>query len=108
MSVRTINDLFSAFASELEGLTLSAGRGELAAQIRELPVLDRCRCGQSNCAHFYTAPKPTGAYGPGHTNLMLPASRGLIVLDLVDGIIVAVEILDRPDVKGSLDAYISK
>jgi hypothetical protein len=108
MSMRTINDLFPAFAFELEGLSLSAGRGELAAQIRGLPVLDRCRCGQEDCAHFYTAPKPVGTYGPGHTNVVLPASRGLVVLDLVDGMIVAVEILDRPDVKGVLDAYISK
>lgn len=39
---------------------------------------------------------------------MLPASRGLIVLDLVDGMIVAVEILDRPYVKVLLDEYILK
>lgn len=106
MSTASINELFPAFAAELEALTDSAGRQDLTEQIRRLPVLDRCRCGERNCAHFYTAPKPAGAYGPGHSNLMLPAARGLIVLDIVDRAIVAVEVLDRPDVKRILDEYL--
>ena len=58
MSTTTIQNLLPAFASELEGLVRTAGRSELAEQIRELPILDRCRCGEGNCAHFYTAAKP--------------------------------------------------
>jgi hypothetical protein len=56
---------------------------------------------------FLTAPPPNGPYGAGHTNVMLPASSGLIVLDVIDDRIVAVEVLDRPDVKPLLDAYLS-
>jgi hypothetical protein len=36
---------------------------------------------------------------------MLPTERGLVVLDLVSGSIVAVEVLDRP-VKAPLDLYL--
>jgi hypothetical protein len=105
MLVRTIQDLLPAFAVELESLTLSVGRGDLVTQIRSLPVLERCTCGERNCAHFYTEPRPLGPYGAGHTNLMLPTDRGLIVYDLVDDRIVAVEVLDRPEVTAVLDGY---
>ena len=105
MNVRTVDDLFPAFAAELENLTLSAGRSDLVQQIRSLPVLERCTCGERNCAHFYTAPRPLGSYGAGHTNVMLPSDRGLIVYDVIDDRIVAVEVLDRPDVKAVLDRY---
>jgi hypothetical protein len=103
--VRTIQDLLPAFAAELESLTLSAGRSDLIKQIRSLPVLERCTCGQHNCAHFYTEPKPVGPYGAGHTNVMLPSDRGLIIYELVGDRIVAVEVLGRPDVKAVLDGY---
>ena len=105
MHVRMLQDLLPAFAAELESLTLAAGRGDLVAQIRSLPVLERCDCGQDDCAHFYTEPRPRGSYGAGHSNLMLPSDRGLIVYDLIDDRIVAVEVLDRPDVKTVLDRY---
>jgi hypothetical protein len=36
---------------------------------------------------------------------MLPAERGLVVLDIVAGAITAIEVLDRPDVKGPIDEY---
>lgn len=106
MTVQTINEIFSAFAAELESLTKEAGRADLVGQIRDLPVLARCDCGQRNCAHFYTAPKPTGSYGPGHVNVVLPAARGLIVYDVVNGSIAAIEVLDRSDVKEALDRYV--
>ena len=108
MTISTIAELFPTFLTELEALLTREGRVDLAQHIGRLAVLDRCRCGESNCAHFYTAPKPVGSYGPGHENLMLPVERGLVVLDLVDGTIVGVEVLDRPDVKAPLDRYLPR
>lgn len=103
---RTVREVFPAFAIELADLCRRAGRPELGEQIPNLPVVARCTCGQSNCAHFYTAPPPLGSYGTGHRNLVLPATRGLIVLDLVDEEVVAVEVLDRQDVKLALDTQL--
>jgi hypothetical protein len=103
---RTIREVFPAFVVELVDLCRRAGRPELGEQIPELSVVARCTCGQNNCAHFYTVPPPLDSYPPGHRNLVLPAKRGLIVLDLVDEQVVAVEVLDRHDVKQALDAHL--
>src|SRR5262245_13497833 len=74
---RTVHEMFPGFALELEQLSREGGRPEVASQIGALPVVARCTCGQGNCAHFYTAPPPDGAYGEGHSNLLLPSKRGL-------------------------------
>ena len=102
-STGTVRHVFPEFWQELASLVAKSERSELAEQVPDLPLVDRCRCGQANCAHFYTAPRPSGAYGDGHSTVLLGATRGLIVLDVVDEIIVGVEVLDRPDVKRRLD-----
>jgi hypothetical protein len=106
LAIPKVADIFPTFLAELEILLVSMGRSDLSDQLGRLPVVDRCRCGEENCAHFYTAPKPVGSYGPGHENLMLPVEQGLVVLDLVNEAIVGIEILDRPDVKVPLDRYL--
>jgi hypothetical protein len=101
--MRTLGELLPKFSVELQDLTSSAGRPDLALRIPTLPIVGRCTCGDSNCAHFYTAARPPGAYVR-HSNLLLPSDAGLVVLDVLDGAIVAVEVLNRPDVKRLLDA----
>ncbi|MFO0587076.1 MAG: hypothetical protein U0441_06050 [Polyangiaceae bacterium] len=101
--VQTIRSVFPAFSRELTELLAASERPDLAPRIADLPVVDRCRCGDPDCAHFYTAPRPKGAYGEGHFNLRLGAATGFIVLDVVEDRIVAVEVLHRPDVKRALD-----
>jgi hypothetical protein len=102
----SVSEILPAFCTELQDLLISIRRPELADQLPALPIVARCTCGQSNCAHFYTAPPPTGSYGSGHTNLMLPVDRGLVALDLMHSAIVAVEVLDRSDVKAVLDTIL--
>jgi hypothetical protein len=101
---RTVQDMSPPFAAELADLCRRKGLVDLADQIGALPVVARCSCGLASCAHFYTAPPPSGSYGPGLTNVILPADRGLILLDIMNGRIVAIDVLDRPDVKRALDA----
>lgn len=103
----SVRDAFPQFVVELVTLVEASSRPELAEQIPTLEVVDRCRCGDRNCAHFYTAPRPAGAYPEGHANVLLGARRGLIVLDVVGTRVVAVEVLDRPDVKKRLDAALA-
>jgi hypothetical protein len=104
--MKKIEELFPDFSSELRDLVREAGRTDLAEQIGTLPVVARCSCGQNNCAHFYTATPPSGAYPPGHKSVPLPARSGLIVLDLLNDRVVAIEVLDRPDVKKILDGFL--
>lgn len=101
----SIETVFPDFAQEIEALLDASGHSALASQVRSLPIVDRCQCGEEDCAHFYTSPRPEGAYGPGHSNLVVDTSSGLVVLDVVGGAIVAIEVLDRPDVKELLDRY---
>ena len=94
-----------AFAAELEKSLRDQGRADLASQVAELPLVDRCRCGDDFCASFYTAAKPAGAYGPGHSNLTVDCD-GIVVLDLVDDKIRHVEVIHRPDVQRALFAVL--
>ncbi len=104
-SATTIAELFPAFSRELEEMLDNMGRSDLVEKIPDLPIVARCKCAQNNCAHFYTAPPPAGQYPSGHFNILLPAKKGLIVLDLIDNDVVAIEVLDRADVKIILDAF---
>jgi hypothetical protein len=103
---RTIGELFPAFEKELAASITAQGRKDLAEDIGSLAVLDRCRCGETWCAHFYTAPRPEGAYGPGLVSMHLEALEGTIVLDVVDDRIMGIEVLDRADLKAVLDEYL--
>ena len=95
----TLTNALPAFAEELECYLRNQGHADLAAQISTLPLVDRCRCGDDFCATFYTAARPAGAYGPGHSNLEVESGDGMIILDLVDGGIRCIEVLFRPDVQ---------
>jgi hypothetical protein len=48
-------------------------------------------------------PKPDGAYGPGHRNVVLAPDEGMIILDVVAEEIACVEVLDRNDIRQKLD-----
>jgi hypothetical protein len=92
------------FAQELQRL-LQTQKPELAVQVPILKIVEGCGCGDDFCASFYTQPKPNGAYGPGHDTLLLDTEApGMLILDVVDGVISFVEVLYRPDVRQKLVA----
>ena len=91
-----LGNVLPDLATELEHLLVADGELELAGQVRSLALVDRCRCDE-NCATFYCVPRPKGAWGPGHRNILLDVEEGLTVLDVLDEKIVCVEILDRDE-----------
>jgi hypothetical protein len=95
-------EMLPEFARELEQLLEMKHKGELAAQVSSLIVVDRCRCGDDFCSSFYTRPKPEGAYGPDHECFDLDAATGMIILDVVSGVIAHVEVLNREDIRKQL------
>jgi hypothetical protein len=102
---RLLETTLPAFARELRRLLEQEDRHDLAGQIADLRLVDRCRCGEYFCATFYTVPKPRGAWGPDHETIVLEsAESGMINIDLVAGRIVEVEVLDRDDVRAALDS----
>ena len=101
-----LNDTLPEFALELERLLTRAGAPELAAQVSGLVIVDRCRCEDGFCSSFYTQPKPQGSYGPGHNCIDLDADEGMVLLDVVEGTIAHVEILNRNDIRTKLTAQV--
>jgi len=97
-----LNEILPALAIELEQLLKKQGEAELAAQVSQLAVVDRCRCGDDFCSSFYTQPKPEGHYGSSHRCFDLDADEGVLLVDVVAEKIAHVEVLNRADVRRDL------
>ena len=97
-----VMDVLPDVAAELERLIREADETALAAQIPSLRLVDRCRCGDDFCAMFYATKPPAGAWGAGHRNVALQPHHGILVLDVVNERITAVEILFRADIRDQL------
>jgi len=103
-----LSDTLPEFAAELQELLNEAGEPELAAQVLGLRICDLCGCGDDICSTFYTKPRPQGAFGPGLRNVrLIPDDGALLILDIVDGEIACVEVLDRPEVRRKLDEVLT-
>lgn len=92
------------FAEEIAALLRGADEPALADQVPALRVVGRCRCGDDFCASFYTAAPPAGAYGPGHRNVALDPTTGMVILDVVDDRIMQVEVLYNDQFRMTLHA----
>lgn len=99
-------DCLPEFSDELQSLLREGGRPDIAEQIGQMQLVDRCRRGDDFCATFYTGPRPEGSYGPNHENVELPAREGMIILDLVDGSVQAVEVLYRDEIRSRLQTLL--
>jgi hypothetical protein len=95
-------EMFPALSVELQQLLAERGESGPAAQVPELNVIERCRCGDDFCGMFYVLPKPAGAYGPGLRNVSLEPERGMLILDVVNDKIAAVEVLYREEIRQRL------
>jgi len=95
-------DVLPEFATELKSLLKDSNRCELAEQVDDLTIVDRCRCEDSFCASFYTQPKPEGTYGHPHATIPLEPKDVMLLVDTADGRIVHVEILHRDAIRDAL------
>jgi hypothetical protein len=98
------HDIAPQFADEIATLLREAEEPTLAEQVPALRVVARCRCGDDFCGSFYTAPPPGGAYGPGHRNVEVDPTDGMVILDVVDDRIMQVEVLYNDEFRRVLHA----
>jgi len=96
-------DALPQLSHEMSRLLDEAGESQLSTQLEGLSIVDRCRCGDSFCSSFYTAPKPVGKYGSGHRCISLEPIDGMIILDVVNEKVVHVEVLYRDEIREKLD-----
>jgi len=85
-------------------MLVEEGEPALSAQVADLHIVGRCRCGDNFCATFYTAPRPVGSYGPGHRTIALTPAFGYLNVDVVGADIVQIEVLYRYDLKAEIHA----
>lgn len=84
-------------AAELEAGLRGAGRPDLAEQVPGLRITAPCACEVEGCASFYTGTPMKRWFRRGKQ-----VAVGALVVDTIDGEIVFVEVLERPDVRGRL------
>jgi len=85
------------FARELEEGLREAGRPELAGQVASLRIRELCACEVEGCGSFYTGLPMKRWFRRGKQ-----VAVGDLVVDTIDGEIVYVEVLGRPDVRAAL------
>lgn len=95
-----VRDAFPDLVAELIPLLEVAGETELALRVRDVRLVAMCGCGDGFCQSIRTEDHPEGQpYGEGHRNVSLLPDEGMLVLDVVDGRIVYIEVLDRPPMR---------
>jgi hypothetical protein len=89
-------------ANELKEQLAQQGETALAAQIDGLRIKSRCGCNDDFCASFYTRDIPGRPSDAGDHHCVVVNTDGLIILDVLDGTIRFIEVIDRPDVRAKL------
>lgn len=98
-----LSDFLPDFACELEYLLLKENKPELACQVENMQLdVARCVCGEDFCAMICRGLRPPKGWGAGQTTMVLAPEKGNILLDVIDGDIVAVEVFFRKDVQEKL------
>jgi hypothetical protein len=97
-----VRDRLPALAAELDRLLRQRGRPDLAEQVASLRIIALCTCEVEGCGSFYTARPMKRWFRRGRQ-----VSVDDVVVDTIDGEIVFVEVLGRPDVRAALQSSAS-
>lgn len=89
-----LGQLLPAFAAELESALLRDQETTLAEQIINLPIKGPCRCGDNSCSGFFTAQRPQTLWRTGRKVVTPAMSQGLVILEISDGMIMFVGVLE--------------
>jgi hypothetical protein len=92
-----VRDVLPGFAAELERSLGELGRPDLAEQVPSLRIRAVCPCEVEGCGSFSTALPMKRWFRRGK---QVPV--GDLVVDTIDGEIVFIEVLGRPDVRDAL------
>lgn len=94
-------DALPEFAAELAALLRKAGYDNLAAEVPFITITSRCPCGDSFCATMYVHSRQIERVED-MNGVDLDTEKGMVVLDVVEGRITCIEVLNRDDVRCSL------
>ena len=100
----TLGEFSSTLASQLSSALRLEGEFLLADVVAFLPIVRRC-CNDEHCAGFYTSDAASQEIAARSTRIILGGVPGLSSVFAIDGSIVMIELLNRPDVRETLDEY---
>jgi len=92
-----VRDVLPGLADELERSLKELGRPELAGQVGSLRIRAVCPCEVEGCGSFYTALPMKRWFRRGKE-----VAAGDLFVNTIDGDIVFVEVLGRPDIHATL------
>jgi hypothetical protein len=95
-----VTGVVPALAAELERGLRERGRPELAGQVASLRIRAVCQCEVEGCGSFYTGLPMKRWFRRGRE---VPV--GDLVVNTIDGEIVFVEVLGRPEVRTALEPF---
>ena len=76
---RRVVELSPGLGRLLRAALVADGRLDLADSIEGLEAHAACSCGDAFCTSFYTGPRPDGAWGPDHENLVYVLAGGIFI-----------------------------
>lgn len=97
-----LGDLLPLFAEELDAALRAIWEVDLADQVRFLPIKRLCPCGDESCGSFYTGQRAQTIWRTGRKHLTPRILEGMTYVEVIDGVIVFVGMLDRPHERGIL------
>lgn len=104
-----LRDVLPELASELKSALARQGEADLSEQVDELRIKSLCGCNDDFCGSFYTGDLPHGPWSNLGNHYSLGVETDwMLVLDVVDGRIRFVEVIDRPDLRKKLHAAIPR
>jgi hypothetical protein len=95
-----LKDALPQVAQELAHGFHLEGRDDLAEQVAQLELVDRCSCTDDFCASFYTQPRMS--WEGKKVERFILRMPGLFCLNTVNGVVAHVELLQRPEVRERL------
>ncbi|MQY14123.1 hypothetical protein SRB5_42850 [Streptomyces sp. RB5] len=99
-----VRDVYPDLITELVSLLEDEGERELAICVWDVRLFGECGCSDDFCQSIRTSDHlPGQPYGQGHRCVPLLPAKGMLNLDVVDGRIAYVEILDRPTMRREAD-----
>jgi len=93
-------DVMPELADEIREVLFDMGEYKLAKSVAALSLVDRCRCGEVDCATFYTMERAKWQDKP--LKHVVPGKDDILEVDVLDDTIVCVEILDREEISAVL------
>jgi hypothetical protein len=99
-----LSEIAPDFAAIVKAALDEQGDEHLAQQLSALNVVAMCGCGDEFCGSFYTTAPPEGAWPPSSDTVLVEGETPgmMVVLDVVDGEIAYVEVIDEPELRRRL------